>query len=288
LTGRVRIGTSSWSAKEWVGPFYPPGTEPKDFLTEYGKHFDSVETDSTYYHVPARTLVRSWADRTPDDFRMSAKFPRSVCHAGDGPAPNPDRVLDLDHSAKDRHGFFTAMLELGPKCGPLVLQFPYFNKKAFPNAGPFLERLDRFLSALPGDFRYAVEIRNKGWIKADFLEVLRRHSAAMVLVDQAWMPHADELPARLDPVTTDFAYIRLLGDRKEIEAITKTWEREVINRDEKLVRWARVIRDLNEKLPETYAFANNHYAGHGPTTVRKLKELLMGSDPSGGRPPGGG
>ncbi|MEN8149292.1 MAG: DUF72 domain-containing protein [Planctomycetota bacterium] len=274
MTGRVRIGTSSWSAKEWVGPFYSEGTEPKDFLTEYAKRFDSVETDSTYYRVPSKTMVKTWADKTPDDFRMSAKFPRSVCHAGEGPRPDPDRIMDLDRTAKDRHDFFTAMLELGDKCGPLVLQFPYFNKTAFPNPKPFLDRLDTFLAAQPGDFRYAVEIRNKWWIKADFLEILRRHSAAMVLVDQAWMPHADELPKRLDPVTTDFAYVRLLGDRKEIEAITKTWEREVIDRTEKLVRWAKVIRELRERLPETFAFANNHYAGHGPSTVRKLSELL--------------
>jgi len=274
LTGRVRIGTSSWSAKEWVGPFYPPGTDPKEFLTEYAKQFNSVETDSTYYRVPSRTMVKSWAERTPDDFRMSAKFPRSVCHAGDGPRPNPDRILHLDHSAKDRHDFFTAMLELGPKCGPLVLQFPYFNKQAFANAKPFLDRLDLFLAALPVDFRYAVEIRNKWWIKAELLEILRRHSAALVLVDQAWMPHADELPSRLDPVTTDFAYIRLLGDRKEIEAITTTWEKEVIDRDERLVRWATVMRGLRDRLPETFAFANNHYAGHGPSTVRKLRGML--------------
>ena len=100
------------------------------------------------------------------------------------------------------------------------------------------------------------------------------HSAALVLVDQAWMPHADELPRRLDPVTTDFAYIRLLGDRKEIEAITTTWEKEVIDRNERLLRWATVMRGLRDRLPETFAFANNHYAGHGPSTVRKLREML--------------
>ena len=274
MTGRVRIGTSSWSAKEWVGPFYPPGTDPKAFLTEYAKRFDSVETDSTYYRVPSKTMVRSWADRTPDDFRMSAKFPRSVCHAGDGPKPNPDRILHLEHTAKDRHDFFTAMLELGPKCGPLVLQFPYFNKKVFASEKPFMDRLDQFLGDLPTDFEYAVEVRNRQWFTAELAYLLRSHNVSMVLVDQAWMPHADELPSRLDPVTTDFAYIRLLGDRKEIEAITKTWEKEVIDRDERLMRWATVIRALRDRLPETFAFANNHYAGHGPTTVRKLTEML--------------
>jgi uncharacterized protein YecE (DUF72 family) len=274
MSGRVRIGTSSWSAKEWVGPFYPEGTEPRDFLPQYGTHFDAVETDATYYRVPTRSMVRGWFERTPDGFSMSAKFPRSICHAGEKAQPDPGKILDLDVSARDRNEFLAAMLELGPKCGPLVLQFPYFNKNAFPGPKPFLEKLDRFLSALPPNFRYAVEIRNKMWIKPELMEILRRHSAAFVLVDQAWMPHADELPKRIDPVTTDFAYIRLLGDRKEIEAITKTWEKEVIDRTEKLVRWANVIRVLRDRVPETFAFANNHYAGHGPSTVRKLRSLL--------------
>lgn len=26
------LGTSSWSAESWVGPFYPPGTPPTDKL----------------------------------------------------------------------------------------------------------------------------------------------------------------------------------------------------------------------------------------------------------------
>jgi len=274
VSGRVRVGTSSWSVKEWVGPFYPEGTSPPEYLEEYAKRFDCVETDSTYYRVPSRSMVRAWADRTPDGFTMSAKFPRSICHAGEKALPDPSRLLEPDRCGDDRDAFLLAMRELGPKCGPLVLQFPYMNRKVFAGPKPFFEKLDRFLSTLPPDFRYAVEIRNKWWLKPELTEVLRRHSAALVLVDQAWMPHADELPTRLDPVTTDFAYLRLLGDRKEIEAITKTWEKVVIDRTDRLKRWAAVIANLRESVPETFAFANNHYAGHGPATVRKLVSLL--------------
>jgi uncharacterized protein YecE (DUF72 family) len=274
LTPGVRIGTSSWSAKDWVGPFYPPGTQPRDFLATYAEHFDTVETDATYYRVPARSMVRRWADVTPDHFIMTAKFPRSVCHAGEKALPDPGKLLHLDHTAADRDAFLSAMRELGGKCGPLLLQFPYFNKRVFTHAKPFLEKLDLYLSSLPPDFRYAVEIRNRNWIGADLLEILRRHSAAFVLVDQGWMPHGDELPKRLDPLTSDFTYIRLLGDRKEIEAVTETWEKEVIDRSDRLRRWAKLIRDLSPRVPETFAYANNHYAGHGPATVRRLVSYL--------------
>jgi uncharacterized protein YecE (DUF72 family) len=274
VSGVLRLGTSSWSCKEWVGPFYPEGTKPADYLVEYAGQFDTVETDSTYYGVPSPSMVQGWARKTPEGFRMAAKFPRSICHAGEKATPDPGKLLSLDHAAGDRDEFLGVMRELGEKRGPLLLQFPYFNKRVFPHAGPFLERLDMYLSALPPDFRYAVEIRNKTWIGADLLEILRRHSAAFVLVDQGWMPHGDEIPKRLDPITTDFTYIRLLGDRKEIEAITKTWEREVLPRTDRLERWARLIRAYLDHVPETWAFANNHYAGHAPTTVRRLRALL--------------
>jgi len=77
-----------------------------------------------------------------------------------------------------------------------------------------------------------------------------------------------------DPVTTDFSYIRLLGNRKEIEEITHTWEKEVIDRSDLLNRWADVLKRLAERDVETYVFANNHYAGHAPETARKLREMF--------------
>ena len=274
MTGRFHCGTSSWSSKDWLGPFYPKGTRPGDFLAEYAKHFGAVETDATYYRVPSREMVRIWHDRLPDGFLMSAKFPRSICHAGEKALPDPTRILDLEGTARDRLDYLRAMSELKDKCGPLVLQFPYFNRQVFPSARPFLERLDRYLTALPPDFRYAVEIRNKAWLTREFHEILCRNNVAMVLVDQAWMPHGDELPRRLDPLTTDFAYIRLLGDRKKIEAITKTWEKEVLDMGDRLARWVTLIHTLRDQVPETFAFVNNHYAGHAPTTVRRLLEQL--------------
>jgi uncharacterized protein YecE (DUF72 family) len=279
VSGRIRLGTSSWSAKEWIGPFYPPGTRAADFLGEYAKVFDAVEADTTYYGVPTRDMVFGWRRRTPEGFTMAAKFPRSVCHGGTAAKPDPAKILDLEATAKDRDAFLSAMFVLADRCGPLLLQFPYFNKTVFATKKPFLERLDRYLSALPPDFRYAVEIRNKSWIGPDFLDLLRRHGAAFVLVDQAWMPHADELPDRLDPLTADFSYIRLLGDRPKIEAITKTWDREVIDHGERLARWAEVIRRLAPRASEVFVFANNHYAGHAPATVRRLKALLSAPSP---------
>jgi uncharacterized protein YecE (DUF72 family) len=105
-------------------------------------------------------------------------------------------------------------------------------------------------------------------------DLLAARRAAMVLVDQAWMPHGDEVEARMDPVTADFAYARLLGDRKEIEAITKTFDREVIDRGDRLVRWADLLARFARRGVRTLVYVNNHYAGHAPTTTRRLKALF--------------
>jgi uncharacterized protein YecE (DUF72 family) len=151
-----------------------------------------------------------------------------------------------------------------------VLQFPYFNRAAFSGAAPFLERLDAFLAGLPADFRYAVEVRNKAWIGPPLLDLLRQRSAALVLVDLAYMPHPADLARQHDLVTTDFVYARLIGDRKAVEARTKTFGRVVLDQSARLERWAELLGELIPRVRVTYAYANNHYAGHGPATIRDL------------------
>lgn len=270
----VRFGTSSFSSGDWVGPFYPDGTPPSDFLRYYATEFDTVEIDATYYAIPSAATVDGWAEKTPEHFLIAAKFPRSIVHGGEGSRPDPETVLDSDSARRNCDRFLEVIGRLGPRLGPLVLQFPYFAKAIFPSSKPFMERLDRFLENLPQGFRYAVEIRNGRWLTADFVALCRRHEAAVVLVDQGWMPMPDELAEKFDPISADFAYIRLLGDRREIEAITKSWEREVIDRGEKLQRWANYLAGLADLAIPTLVYINNHYAGHAPATVRRLQEMF--------------
>ncbi|HED65894.1 MAG TPA: DUF72 domain-containing protein, partial [Planctomycetes bacterium] len=123
-TTRLRCGTSSFSAKSWVGPFYPPGTKPADFLSVYGTHFDAVEVDATYYAVPSARTVLGWESKVEEGFALCAKFPRSIVHCGEGPTPDPAAVLVPDAVQAPTDAFLKVMDLLGAKCGPLVLQFP--------------------------------------------------------------------------------------------------------------------------------------------------------------------
>lgn len=270
----LRFGTSSFSSKDWVGPFYPEGTGPQDFLREYARHFDTVEIDATYYAVPALRTVESWAEKTPEGFLFAAKFPAAIVHAGEGARPDTSVLLLPEKTYAVRDKFLDVIGKLGQRLGPLVLQFPYFSREDFPSAEPFMERLDRFLVDLPKEYKYGVEIRNKRWLTADFAELLRRRGAALVLVDYMSMPLADEIEKLFDPVTADFSYVRLIGDRKKMEAITTKWDKEVIDRGEQLQRWAGFITRLKKRRIFTFIFVNNHYEGHAPGTLRRLMGMV--------------
>jgi uncharacterized protein YecE (DUF72 family) len=269
-------GTSSWSEKSWVGPFYPEGTRPADMLAFYATQFPTVEADTTYYRIPPREMVRGWRTKTPEGFVVSAKFPRSVVHGGEGIAPDATKLLDWSVVGGDVERFLDAMSELGPKQGPLVVQLPYLNRSAFASVEPFLERLDAFLEWLPSGPRYGIEVRNKNWIEEPLLALLRKRNMALVLVDIAYMPHPALLAERLDLVTSDFVYARLIGDRKAVEEKTETFDRIVLDQSEKLARWAELLEHLGSRVRETFAYANNHYAGFGPATIRELVRRLSG------------
>jgi uncharacterized protein YecE (DUF72 family) len=274
--GELRYGTSSWSEKSWVGPFYPDGTKQGDYLPHYATQFDTVEADVTYYRIPSERMVEGWERKTPDGFELCAKFPRSIVHGGEGARPNPETVLVPESVSEDAQAFCGKMGALGGKCGPLVLQFPYFNKEVFEGPGPFLERLDTFLGTLPDGFRYAVEVRNRWWVKEPLLHILRRHKVALVLTEISYLPHPADVAERVDVVTTDFVYARLIGDRKAVEKKSKTFDKIVIDQSESLDRWAGLLRELLQNVPKAYVFANNHYAGHGPATIRELASRVLG------------
>ena len=52
------MGTSGWSYKEWIGPFY--FQKDKSMLRAYTKVFKTVEIDSTFYRYPTKGMVMGW------------------------------------------------------------------------------------------------------------------------------------------------------------------------------------------------------------------------------------
>src|ERR1700730_3462159 len=89
--------------------------------------------------------------------------------------------------------------ELRDKLGPLLFQFSYFDRKAFVGVNDFLARLVPFLEKLPKDHKFAVEIRNKGWLVPQFIEALRERGVALALIDQSWIALSSFESVSADP-----------------------------------------------------------------------------------------
>ena len=263
----IHLGTSAFTAAGWEGSFYPKGMKAADFLTYYATKFDTVEVDSTFYRAPSAATVNGWERKTPTGFILAAKVPQAITH---------EKVLqDCDEDLKY---FLETMYLMGDKLGPLLFQFGYFNQKAFKSGEEFLARLKPFLKTLPTDHKFALEIRNKQWLTAQFFDLLREHKVAFALIDQAWMPLASEIFEKFDPITADFTYIRLLGDRKGIEQQTKVWDKVIVDRSKELRSWVDVCERTTRRGVTTYVYVNNHYAGHAPATVESLRKLWAQRD----------
>ncbi|MCA1685959.1 MAG: DUF72 domain-containing protein [Planctomycetia bacterium] len=262
-THPILIGCSGWSYPDWEGPFYPPGTDPADYLAWYADRFPIVEVDSSFYRPPTPRMVRGWYNRTPRDFKFALKVPQVITHQ-----------KQLRDCEEEVDGFVSSVQPLGEKLSCALLQLGYFNRGAFGSLEEFVPVLDDFLTAWPHErVPLAVEIRNPRWVCEAFTDVLRRHNAALTLTEQKWMPTAPEVASRLDPVTGLFSFVRLIGDREAIEKITTSWDRQVIDRSAGLAATADVIRAVATRVP-VVVFANNHYAGYSPETARRLRELL--------------
>lgn len=259
LPKSLYVGTSSFTAESWSGPFYPKSLPDPERLTFYSQHFRSVEIDSTWYGAPRPSTVAAWREKTPDDFVFSAKVPKVITH---------ERVL-LDCET-DLELFVEVMRGLGEKLGPLLLQFPHFSGRVFPSLSAFLERLDPFLALLPPDLQWAVEVRNRPWLAPPLYEVLHRHGVALAWIDYPRMPLPQYYATIPQATTADFVYLRLLGDREGIERATTSWDRLVYDRSRQLAAWAETLTGSLQRVARVHVYANNHYAGCGYQTAEQL------------------
>src|SRR5919109_1269418 len=248
----VRIGTQGWNYDAWVGPFFPEGTRPADFLALYSRAFNTVEVDSTFYATPSEKMVAGWAERTPDDFVFALKLPQEITH---------------ERRLRDSKDLLAQFLErariLGPKLGPILVQLG-------PDFGPSeLPALAAFLPLLPADIRVAIEFRDRGWIHDGIIALLAEHEVALALTDARWIPRRTMLSLAERP-TTRFSYIRWMGPSREIV----DYSRIQVDRSRELEQWAELIVALSQRVTEVYGYVNNHFAGHSPQSARELQRLL--------------
>jgi uncharacterized protein YecE (DUF72 family) len=252
MNASVLIGTQGWNYDAWVGPFFPEGTRPADYLAVYSRAFTTVEVDSTFYAIPAAKTVRGWAERTPSDFVFSLKLPQEITHE--------NRLRD---SADIAALFFDRARELGPKLGPILMQLG-------PDFGPNeLPALAAFLPQIPRDIRMAIEFRQRGWIHDGVLALLAEHNVATAYIDARWIPRKVMQALTARP-TADFAYLRWMGPNRDLV----DYSRIQVDRSRELESWAHLLGPLGRQVKEIYGYLNNQFAGHAPASARELQRLL--------------
>ena len=217
--------------------------------------FRGVEVDSSFYAIPDAKIVRTWMERTPDDFTFALKMLKEVTHER--------RLRDADDLVQQ---FLDRVRELGPKLGPILLQMgPDFAPEELP-------ALEQFLPTLPRDLRFAVEVRQSRWMRDDvrprLLELLTTHRIALALSDGRWISR-DAMLALAGQPTADFLYVRWMGPDREIT----DYSRIQFDRSEELRAWAGVLRKAAH-TKDVYGFFNNHFAGHSPANAREMQGLL--------------
>jgi uncharacterized protein YecE (DUF72 family) len=252
MSAVIHIGTQGWNYDAWVGPFYPDGTRPSDFLTVYARAFDTVEIDSTFYASPAETTIRSWYERTPRDFRFALKLPQEITHE--------QRLRDVTGASET---FFERVRDLGDKLGPVLVQMgPDFQPGELP-------ALVDFLGRVPRDLRIAIEFRHRGWITEGILALLKEHNIALTLSDGRWIPRKVMLDLATRP-TADFAYIRWMGPNRDLVDYTRVQ----VDRSNEVELWSDAIERLAQKVSHIYGYVANTFSGHSPATARDLQSRL--------------
>jgi uncharacterized protein YecE (DUF72 family) len=261
----IRVGTAGWSYEDWNGIVYP-GKPARGFdrLAFQASVFDANEINSTFYRIPAPRQTRDWARRVSSNprFSFTAKLWRGFTHernAGDA----------------DAEAFLAAMAPLQEegRLGAVLVQFPISFHGGAGNRNVLEAILKRF-ARLP----LAVEFRGAEWNEKETDDVLNRHGAAFVNIDQ---PSLDGNLRATERETPDLAYFRFHGRNaaKWFGPDTSNEERyNYLYRPEELEPWTRRIQKA--KASNVFAILNNHFRGQAVANALELLHALIGTAPA--------
>ena len=285
MAAPIRIGTCSWADESLVRYWYPPSIRSgEQRLRYYAEHFDTVEANSTYYHLPAREMVERWAERTPEGFVMHVKafgvMTRHPVKLEQLPTDLRDDAPTDERGRIDRpprefraeifrrfHEALEPLRETG-KLGGILMQFPpYVVYK--PVSFDYLEWAQGQLR----DDEMLVEFRHASWLdeenRAETLAFLERHGMTCVIVDAPRLEGRNVLPTVL-ATTSPTAYVRFHGRNAE------TWNKRVrsaserfdyLYSEEELREWVAPLEELAARAETVYAMFNNNGRSTIPSPV---------------------
>ena len=185
---KIHIGASGWYYDDWNEVFYPKTLKKNERLHFYSNYFQTVEINSSFYHMPKEQVIKNWVDQVSDTFLFSVKASQYITHR--------KRLHEVEDSILF---FFERISFFKNKIGPILFQLP-------PSFQINLERLDYFLDLLPSDKQCVLEFRHSSWYIEEVYEKLKRKNCALCITD---------LKGKLSPeiLTANFTYIRLHGPK---------------------------------------------------------------------------
>jgi uncharacterized protein YecE (DUF72 family) len=253
----MRLGTSGYSFPDWIGPFYPSGTQKGKMLDFYSKHFSSVEVNSTYYRIMHPKISWNMVNKTPDDFQFIVKLHSSMTHTRDASTEQWDEYSRM----------LEPFIENGKLSG-LLAQFPYSFKPS-ESGVRYIEELNRKTEEVP----LAVEFRYDEWYQKDILDRIGGEGMALVSVDIPRLPH---LPPPVAIGGKPFGYVRFHGRN------TARWwnggplRYDYSYSDEELKAWLPAINKLGVESGKIFVMFNNCHFGQAVNDAIRMKELFTG------------
>jgi uncharacterized protein YecE (DUF72 family) len=248
---KLRIGCSGWNYKSWSGRFYPADLPPSQWLAFYLQHFDTVETNATFYRLPARETFARWRDQTPADFVMAIKASRYLTHL--------KRLLDPEEPVAR---LFERAAGLGSRLGPVLYQLPGSMTCDVARLAPGLAVLPKRLDVDDGDpvpLQHVFEFRHPSWYVTDVFALLQEHGAALCLHDMAGS-------AIDEPTVGPFTYVRFHG------AVGKYFGS---YDDAALAGWARRLAADWRRGRDVYAYFNNDPEAISTGDARRLRQMTL-------------
>jgi len=236
-----------WSYAFWKGAFYPKALAAKDFLAYYSRKINSVEVNNTFYQIPTEKTFAEWKKQTPDGFKFSLKFPARITH-----------IKMLKNTQEETRVFLERARVLEEKLGVLLIQLsPTFGIDRFSD-------LSRFLSELPKDYLYSLEIRNKSLLNDRVYTLLKENKVALAWID------ATKTPVETT-VTSNFIYVRWEGDRKVIDGTKGMIEQD---RSANIMNWAAKLEKLLNSNTEVFGYFSKYYSGLPTADATRLMESV--------------
>ena len=231
--GKLFVGTSGYSYKEWKGSFYPEKLPDREMLPFYAKHFSTVEINHSFYRMPTETALLNWAGAVPEGFRFALKANQRITHI--------QRLRDCDSTLK-RFLEIASVLHDGDHLGPILIQVP-------PNFKFDRALLEEFLALRPPAFLFAFEVRHPSWYTDETYEVLRRHETALCLSE------TEKLAPPAEVLTANFTYVRL-----RLENYTA----------KQLAAWKKRFDGWLGEGIDVYVYCKHEDSGKAPEYARKL------------------